>query len=265
MSVAELLLLILIVAIVAFLFTSVKIAREYERGVVFRLGRLLPDLKGPGLFITIPRVDQVEMVSLQTVTVPVPRHEVITADGVTITMDAVMNYQVIDPRRAVVQVQNFRRSTLELAQTTLRSVVGTLTLDELLSRRDKVNQQLKEIIDRETGQWGVRVTALEIKDFELPQEMQRALAVSAEAERERRAKVIAAQGEQEAAGALAAAAKTIAAEPMALQLRYLQTMVEIVSNDSTSTVIVPLPIDLIEPFLRRNQAPPPVIDGTPPA
>ncbi len=249
---AGIVLLVLIGIVLAFLLTSVKIAKEYERGVVFRLGRLLPDEKGPGVFVTIPGIDQLRMINTQTITATVRPQEVITADSVSVRMDAVVYYRVVDARLAVVEVQDYRRATLEFAQTTLRSVVGSKTLQELLSSQTAVNESLQEIIHATTSGWGVDVEAVEIKDLELPKEMQRAIAVSAEAESEARAKVIAAEGEKDASVALTAAAAMMATQPIALQLRYLQSMVEIVANDSASTIIVPVPIDLLEPFLRRK-------------
>lgn len=260
MSSTSVFLLILIGLVIAFLATSVKVADEYERGVVFRLGRMLPEPKGPGLFVLIPGIDRVRMLSLQTVTRDIPAEgqmEVLTSDGVTISMSAVVNYRVVEPRRAIVQVENFRKSTLEYAQTSLRSVVGTEALGDLMTRREAVNAKLRDIVEAETRKWGIEVTSIEIKDLELPQELQRAMAASAEARREADAKVIAAEGENKASQELLKAAQTIAMEPIALQLRYLQTMTEIVANDSASTIIIPVPIDLLEPFLRKRDAVPP--------
>ncbi len=254
---------IVVVAIFAIiLFSSIKIAREYERGVVFRLGRLL-GVKGPGLYLLIPFIDKAVTVDLRTITMNVPPQEVITRDNVTVKVNAVAYFRVIESEKAIVQVENFLVATSQIAQTTLRSVLGTVDLDHLLSEREQINERLQEIIDQQTAPWGVKVSVVEVKDIELPQAMQRALARQAEAERERRAKIIAAEGELQASEKLTQAAQVIAQEPSALQLRYLQTMNEI-SSEKTSTIIIPLPIDLFEPFIKgrdrggapRPQAPP---------
>lgn len=244
--------LVVIAVIAIFLFSAIKIAREYERGVVFRLGRLL-GVKGPGLYLLIPFVDKAVTVDLRTITLNVPPQEVITRDNVTIKVTAVAYFRVIEPEKAIVQVENFLNATSQIAQTTLRSVLGTVDLDHLLSERDQINDRLQVIIDQQTAPWGIKVSVVEVKDVELPQSMQRALARQAEAERERRAKVIAAEGELQASEKLTQAAEVIAREPSALQLRYLQTMNEISSSERTSTVIIPIPIDLFEPFIRRGK------------
>src|SRR5579872_5481956 len=230
------------------LFSSLRIANEYERGVVFRLGRLIP-LKGPGLFFIIPfGVDRLVKIDLRTITLEVPPQEVITNDNVTAKVNAVIYFQVVDARRAVTQVLNYINASSQIAQTTLRAVLGQSTLDELLSERDRINQNLQKIIDEQTEPWGIKVSTVEIKDVELPQTMQRAMAKQAEAEREKRAKIINADGEFQAAQTLANAARVISSEPGALQLRFLQTMVEIGSEKNT-TIILPLPLELIRPLM----------------
>lgn len=238
-----------------FLFLSVKILKEYERAVIFRLGRII-DSKGPGLIILIPIIDTMVRVSLRTVAMDVPPQDVITRDNVSVKVNAVVYFRVMDPTRAVIEVENYLYATSQLAQTTLRSVLGQSELDELLSEREKINLELQEILDRHTDPWGVKVSMVEVKHIDLPSEMQRALARQAEAERERRAKVIAAEGEFQAAGRLSEAAVIIAAEPTALQLRYLQTLVE-VSAEKNSTLIFPIPIDLISAFMKTPAAPAP--------
>jgi regulator of protease activity HflC (stomatin/prohibitin superfamily) len=238
------------VLLILFLGSAVRVAREYERGVIFRLGRLL-GIKGPGLFLLIPIIDKMIRVDLRTITLNVPPQEVITRDNVTVKVTAVAYFRVIDAARAIVQVENFLVATSQIAQTTLRSVLGQADLDQLLAERDQINERLQIIIDQQTEPWGVKVSVVEVKDVELPQTMQRALARQAEAERERRAKIIAAEGELQASEKLQQAATALAREPMSLQLRYLQTMSEIAS-ERTSTLIIPLPIDLIEPFLRKK-------------
>src|SRR5881296_4548654 len=249
---------ILVLALIA-LFSSLRIAAEYERGVVFRLGRLIA-LKGPGLFFIIPfGVDRLVKIDLRTITLEVPPQEVITNDNVTAKVNAVIYFQVVDPRRAVTQVLNFINATSQISQTTLRAVLGQSTLDELLAERDVINQKLQKIIDDETEPWGIKVTRVEIKDVELPSTMQRAMAKQAEAEREKRAKIINADGEFQASQTLANAARVISSEPGALQLRFLQTMVEIGSEKNT-TVILPLPIELFKPLIEFGKA---VVDGSP--
>jgi regulator of protease activity HflC (stomatin/prohibitin superfamily) len=233
-----------------FLFAAVKVAREYERGVIFRLGRLLPEPKGPGLFLLIPIVDRMVKVDLRTITLNVPPQEVITKDNVPVRVNAVAYFRIVEPKNAIVQVENFMVATSQIAQTTLRSVLGQHTLDELLSERDKINAILQSIIDEATSPWGVKVSIVEVKDVEIPAGMQRAMARQAEAERERRAKVIAAEGEFQASQKLADAADVMAKAPMALQLRYLQTLLEIGAANN-STVVFPIPVDMIRPFLER--------------
>jgi regulator of protease activity HflC (stomatin/prohibitin superfamily) len=231
-----------------FLFAAIKVAREYERGVIFRLGRLLDPPKGPGLFILIPIDDKMVKVDLRTVTLNVPPQEVITKDNVPVRVNAVAYFRIIDPEKAIVQVENFMVATSQIAQTTLRSVLGQHSLDELLSERDKINAILQSIIDEATSPWGVKVSIVEVKDVEIPAGMQRAMARQAEAERERRAKVIAAEGEFQASERLKDAAKVLSENPISIQLRYLQTMLEI-SSERSSTLILPLPIDLVRPLL----------------
>jgi regulator of protease activity HflC (stomatin/prohibitin superfamily) len=245
--------LIALAAVLVILFivasASIRIAREYERGVIFRLGRLRSPPKGPGLFLLIPIVDKMVKVDLRTVTLNVPPQEVITKDNVPVRVNAVAYFRIIDPERAIVQVENFMVATSQIAQTTLRSVLGQHQLDELLSERDKINAILQQIIDEATSPWGVKVTIVEVKDVEIPAGMQRAMARQAEAERERRAKVIAAEGEFQASERLKDAAEVLAQNPMSLQLRYLQTMLEM-SSERTSTLILPLPIELIGPLVQ---------------
>src|SRR5262245_16975723 len=244
-------LIVVFVLVVIFLFASVKVAREYERGVVFRLGRLL-GVKGPGLYLLIPFIDKSVRVDLRTITFNVPPQEVITRDNVTVKVNAVAYFRVLDAAKAIVQVENYLVATSQMAQTTLRSVLGQVDLDHLLSEREQINERLQAIIDSQTEPWGVKVTVVEVKDVELPSTMQRAIARQAEAERERRAKVIAADGEFQASEKLSQAAQIIAREPTALQLRYLQTMNEIAS-ERTNTMIIPFPIDLVEPFIEAAQ------------
>lgn len=243
--------IVVIVAIII-LFSAIKVFPEYQRGVIFRLGRLIAP-KGPGLFVIIPIVDRVVRVDLRTITMDVPAQEVITKDNVPVKVNAVVYFRVIDPSRSVVQVQNYIAATSQIAQTTLRSVVGQSDLDHLLTERDKLNTRLQEIIDEQTDPWGVKVSIVEIKDVEIPSGMQRAMARQAEAERERRAKVIAAEGEYQASEKLSEAAKVLSQTPASLQLRYLQTLAEIAA-EKNSTTIFPVPIDLIEPFLRKQLA-----------
>jgi regulator of protease activity HflC (stomatin/prohibitin superfamily) len=232
-----------------FLMAAVKVAREYERGVVFRLGRLLQPPKGPGLFLLIPVIDRMVRVDLRTITLNVPPQEVITKDNVPVRVNAVAYFRIVDPAAAIVQVENFMVATSQIAQTTLRSVLGQHLLDELLSERDKINTILQQIIDEATSPWGVKVSIVEVKDVEIPSGMQRAMARQAEAERERRAKVIAAEGEFQASERLKDAANVMSQNPITLQLRFLQTMLEISSERSTTTFL-PLPIELFRPFLQ---------------
>jgi regulator of protease activity HflC (stomatin/prohibitin superfamily) len=236
------------VLVILFLTAAIKVAREYERGVIFRLGRLLPEPKGPGVFLLIPVVDRMVKVDLRTITLNVPPQEVITKDNVPVRVNAVAYFRIVDPKAAIVQIENFMVATSQIAQTTLRSVLGQHLLDELLSERDKINAILQQIIDDQTAPWGVKVTIVEVKDVEIPAGMQRAMARQAEAERERRAKVIAAEGEFQASERLKDAANVMAEAPVALQLRYLQTLLEIGATNST-TIVFPAPIDLIRPFL----------------
>jgi regulator of protease activity HflC (stomatin/prohibitin superfamily) len=237
----------LVILLVLFLVAALKVLREYERGVVFRLGRCI-GAKGPGLIILIPVIDRMIKVSLRLVAMDVPPQDVITRDNVSVKVNAVVYFRVVDAVKAVVQVEDYLYATSQLAQTTLRSVCGQMELDELLGERDKINSQLQEILDTHTDPWGVKVTTVELKFIDLPQEMQRAMARQAEAERDRRAKIIHAQGEYQAAERLAEAAKIIAVHPQALQLRYLQTLSE-VAAENNSTTLFPLPFDLFRPFL----------------
>jgi regulator of protease activity HflC (stomatin/prohibitin superfamily) len=241
-------LLIAIVLIIMFLSSAIRILNEYERGVIFRLGRCI-GAKGPGLIILIPIVDKMQKVDLRVVTLDVPPQDVITRDNVSVKVNAVVYYRVMDPTKAIIEVANFPFATSQLAQTTLRSVCGQAELDELLSAREKLNLHLQEILDKQTDPWGIKVSNVELKHIDLPQEMQRAMAKQAEAERERRAKVINAEGEFQAATRLAEAAGIIADHPMALQLRYLQTLRE-VASEKNSVTIFPVPIDLFKPFLK---------------
>jgi regulator of protease activity HflC (stomatin/prohibitin superfamily) len=231
--------------------TGVRVLREYERGVVFRLGRLI-DTKGPGLILLIPMVDRMVKVDLRTVTLNIPPQEVITRDNVPSSVNAVAYFRVVDSNRAIVEVENFLLATSQIAQTALRSVLGKAELDQLLSERERLNEELQKIIDESTEPWGVKVTAVEIKDVEIPEQMQRAMARQAEAERERRAKIINSEGEYQAAQKLTDAADIISTNPASLQLRYLQTLLEIGGNQNT-TVVFPLPMDIIEPFLRGGE------------
>jgi len=239
------------ILLVIVLPSAVRVLREYERGVVFRLGKLLR-AKGPGIVFLIPIVDRMVRMDLRVVTIDVPKQEVMTRDNVPVAVDAVVYFRVVDPEAAVVKVENFLRATSLIAQTTLRSVVGQAELDDLLAHREKINQTLQEIIDRQTDPWGIKVTAVEVKDVALPDNMKRAMAKQAESERERRAKVINAEGEYQAAEKLVQAAQMISAQPIALQLRFLQTMREISSEHNTTTFL-PVPIDLFSPFLKKSQ------------
>jgi regulator of protease activity HflC (stomatin/prohibitin superfamily) len=241
----------IIVLVIIFLFMAIKVLNEYERAVIFRLGRVI-DHKGPGIIILIPIIDRMVRVGLRTVAFDVPPQDVITRDNVSVKVSAVIYFRVIEPTKAVIDVENYLYATSQLAQTTLRSVCGQSELDELLAQRDKINLQIQEILDSHTEPWGVKVSMVEVKQIDLPLEMQRAIARQAEAERERRAKVINAEGEYQAATRLAEAAVIIAKEPTALQLRFLQTLVE-VSAEKNSTILFPIPIDLLEPFMRKNK------------
>ena len=244
--------LALLIIVILFLYSAIKILNEYERGVIFRLGRVI-GAKGPGLILLIPVIDKMVRVDLRVVAMEVPAQDVITRDNVTIKVSAVLYFRVIDPNRAIVGVEKYLYATSQLSQTTLRSVCGQAELDELLSEREKINAHLQEILDKDTEPWGVKVAKVEIKNIDLPQEMQRAIAKQAEAERERRAKVIGAEGEFQAAQKLSDAAKIIGENPIALQLRYLQTLGE-VATEKPSTTIFPVPIDLLTPFMQISKA-----------
>ena len=241
--------IVLVVFALVVLPQSLRILREYERGVIFRLGKL-QGAKGPGLILLIPVVDRMVRMDLRVVTIDVPKQEIMTRDNVPATVDAVVYFRVVDPNAAVVKVENFGKATSLIAQTTLRSVLGQSPLDDLLSQRDIINQKLQEIIDKQTEPWGIKVTSVEVKEVALPESMKRAMAKQAEAERERRAKVVNAEGEFQAAEKMVQAAAMIAKEPIALQLRYLQTMREMASEHNTTTFL-PLPIDLFSAFLKK--------------
>ena len=240
----------IVVAVLAILFMSVKVVSEYERGVIFRLGRLIGG-KGPGLFFLIPFIDRMVKVDLRVITMDVPSQEVITKDNVTVRVNAVIYFRVVDPEASVVKVLDHIRATSQISQTTLRNVLGQSELDELLAEREKLNQTLQSIIDEHTDPWGVKVSTVEIKEVELPETMRRSMAAQAEAERERRAKIIHAEGEFQASQKLADAATIIAKEPVTLQLRYLQTLTEIAS-EKNSTLVFPLPIDMISMFMKKE-------------
>jgi regulator of protease activity HflC (stomatin/prohibitin superfamily) len=241
---------VVLFVIVLLVMSAIKIVPEYERGVVFRLGRLV-GARGPGLFLLIPMIERMVRVDTRVITLDVPSQEVITLDNVTIKVNAVLYFMVVNPDWAIVRVVDYIRATLQISQTTLRSAVGQVVLDDLLAQRDQVNARLQQIIDEQTEPWGVKVTIVEIKDVELPQSMQRAMAKQAEAEREKRAKIIHAQGEFDASKMLAQAADVIAREPVTLQLRYLQTLTEI-AVEKNSTIIFPLPIDIMKVFMERS-------------
>lgn len=240
-----------ILVVVIILSKAIRIVREYERGVIFRLGRLI-GAKGPGLFFLIPIVDKMIKIDLRTLTMDVPAQEVITKDNVTVKVNAVVYFRVMNPNDAVTKVENYLVATSQIAQTTLRSVLGQVELDELLAEREKISQNLQKIIDQLTDPWGIKVSVVEIKDVELPEQMKRAMAKQAEAERERRAKVIAAEGEFQASDKLSKAAMVISKDPTALQLRFLQTLVE-VGAENNSTILFPVPIDVLEPFVKSAQ------------
>ena len=250
MTAVVVIVVVVAILLVLFLFAAVKVAREYERGVVFRLGRLLDPPKGPGLFLLIPIVDRMVKVDLRTITLNIPPQEVITKDNVPARVNAVAYFRIVDPKAAIVQIENFMLATSQIAQTTLRSVLGQHLLDELLSERDKINAILQTIIDAQTAPWGIKVSIVEVSDIEIPENMQRAMARQAEAERERRAKVINAEGEYQASERLRDAAAVMAEQPIAIQLRYLQTLLEIGATNS-STIVFPAPIDLIRPLIER--------------
>jgi regulator of protease activity HflC (stomatin/prohibitin superfamily) len=242
---------VLIVAIIILILWAIKIVTEYERGVIFRFGKYV-GVRGPGLIIVIPMIEQMRRMDLRTITLDVPSQEVITRDNVTIRVNAVVYFRVLHPDKAVIQVKNFVTATSQIAQTTLRSVLGEHELDELLAQREKINQNLQTIIDNQTDPWGIKVSVVEVKDVELPEGMKRAMARQAEAERERRGKIIAAEGEFQAAERLAQAADIISRNPAALQLRYLQTLVEIAA-EKNSTTLFPIPIDLFKFFSDKNK------------
>jgi regulator of protease activity HflC (stomatin/prohibitin superfamily) len=245
--------IVIVLFVLIILVNAIRILREYERGVIFRLGRLIGNggVKGPGLILLIPVIDKMVKVSLRTVVLDVPPQDVITQDNVSIKVNAVVYFRVVEPQKAIVQVENFLAATSQISQTTLRSVLGQSELDDILSQRDKINHKLQQIIDTNTEPWGVKVTNVEVKQIDLPQEMQRAMAKQAEAERERRSKVIAAEGEFQASQRLSDAAKILADQPSALTLRYLQTLREI-ATENNSTTIFPVPIDLLKPFLNQD-------------
>src|SRR5436189_747204 len=245
---------VIIFFVILILSNCIRILREYERGVIFRLGRLAGNggVKGPGLIFLIPVIDKMVKVSLRTVVLDVPPQDIITQDNVSIKVNAVVYFRVIQPQKAIVEVENFLIATSQLSQTTLRSVLGQSELDDLLSQREKINQKLQQIIDAHTEPWGIKVSNVEVKQIDLPQEMQRAMAKQAEAERERRSKVIAAEGEFQASQRLSDAAKILSDQPSALTLRYLQTLREI-ATENNSTTIFPVPVDLLKPFLKSSE------------
>ncbi len=243
-------LIVIAILVVIFLATSVKMVPEYERAVIFRLGRAI-GAKGPGLFILVPIIDRMQRVDLRTVTFDVPTQDIITKDNVSVSVDAVVYFRVVDPVRAIVDVENYQYATSQIAQTTLRSVCGSVELDELLSEREKLNLKLQELIDKQTDPWGVKVVAVELKRVDLPEELRRAMARQAEAERERRAKIITAEAEYQAAQKLADAAQILASQPLALQLRYLETIQNVVSKPG-NTVLIPLPIEMLSYFAKNG-------------
>jgi regulator of protease activity HflC (stomatin/prohibitin superfamily) len=243
---------IIVVFILFLLFNWIKVLREYERGVIFRLGRVLGKPKGPGLILVLYPIDKMERISLRTIVLDVPPQDIITRDNVSVKVNAVVYYRVMDPKRAVIEVKDYQYATSQLSQTTLRSVLGQVDLDELLSARDKLNQKLQSIIDEHTDPWGIKVSMVEIKHVDLPQEMQRAMAKQAEAERERRAKIIHADGEFQASEKLLQAAVKMAESPTTIQLRYLQTLMEI-GAENNSTIIFPFPIDMLRAFISKEK------------
>jgi regulator of protease activity HflC (stomatin/prohibitin superfamily) len=242
--------IVFVAFIILFLLSGIKILNEYERGVVFRLGRII-EPKGPGVRFIIPGIDKMLKIGLRLITLDVPPQDVITKDNVSVKVNAVVYFRVVDPVKAVIQVENYLYATSQLAQTTLRSILGQVELDDLLSERDKLNIRIQEVLDKHTDPWGIKVSLVEIKFVDLPQEMQRAMARQAEAERERRAKVINAEGEFQAAAKLAEASNILSQNPMSLQLRFLQTLVE-VSSERNSTIVFPIPIDLLRPFMGKT-------------
>lgn len=239
-----------LVIVIILIISGIKILKEYERAVVFRLGRMV-GVRGPGIVYIIPGIEKMVKMDLRTVTMDIPPQDVITRDNVSVKVNAVLYFRVLEPSRAVIEVENYLFATSQLAQVTLRSVCGQAELDELLAERDRINSRIQEILDQQTDPWGIKVVLVELKHIDLPQEMQRAMAKQAEAERERRAKVIHADGEFQASQKLADAAEVIGKQPMALQLRFLQSLVE-VASEKNSTTIFPVPIDLLTPFLKRN-------------
>lgn len=243
--------LVFVVVIVMWLLSCIKILREYERAVIFRLGRVLPQPKGPGIIFILVPFDRSERVSLRTITLDVPPQDIITKDNVSVKVNAVVYYRVMDPNKAITEIEDYNFATSQISQTTLRSVVGQVPLDDLLSNREKINASLQEIIDKQTDPWGIKVSIVEIKHVDLPQEMQRAMARQAEAERERRAKVISAEGEYQAAEKLKQAAETISDQPMAMQMRYLQTLADI-SSERSSIVVLPLPLEILKAFAGKK-------------
>ena len=244
---------LIVAAILAFyLFSSIKVLNEYERGVIFRLGKLLPQPKGPGVVLVFAPIDRMVRVSLRTIVMDVPPQDVITRDNVSVKVNAVVYFRVMDPRRAIVEVESYHYATSQLAQTTLRSVLGQVELDDLLSQREKLNQDLQQILDQHTDPWGIKVSAVEVKHVDLPPDMQRAMARQAEAEREKRAKIIHADGELQASEKLSQAASIIATEPVTITLRYLQTLTEIAA-EKNSTIIFPLPIELMNVLVSRGK------------
>ena len=240
---------VIIVLVILIFLSAIKVLPEYERAVVFRLGRF-HGIKGPGLFLIIPIVDRIVRVSLRTVVMDVPPQDVITRDNVSVKVNAVVYFRVVDPQKAIIEVEDYLYATSQIAQTTLRSILGEAELDELLAQREKINQRLQQIIDEHTDPWGIKVSAVEVKHVDLPEEMRRAMARQAEAERERRAKVISAEGEYQAAKKLYEAAKIISEQPVAVQLRFLQTLAEVAAEKATTTIL-PIPIDLLSPFIKK--------------
>ncbi|PIQ89164.1 MAG: hypothetical protein COV72_04570 [Candidatus Omnitrophica bacterium CG11_big_fil_rev_8_21_14_0_20_42_13] len=243
--------MMILVFFVFYLINSVKILREYERAVIFRMGRVLAQPKGPGIILVFAPIDVARRIDMRTITLDVPPQDIITRDNVSVKVNAVVYYRVVDPSKAVIEVVDYNFATSQMSQTTLRSVVGQADLDDLLSQREKLNAQLQEIIDKQTDPWGIKVSNVEVKHVDLPQEMQRAMAKQAEAERERRAKIIAAEGEFQAAEKLTQAANTMSKEPIALQMRYLQTLAEI-STENNSTIIFPLPLEILKAFTEKK-------------
>ncbi len=244
--------IIIVALVILYLLSAIKILREYERGVIFRLGRVLSKPKGPGLIFVFLPIDRMVRVSLRIVVMDIPPQDVITKDNVTVKVNAVVYFRAMEPQKAVLEVQDFLYATSQLAQTTLRSILGEVELDDLLSEREKLNLRLQEIIDKRTDPWGIKVTLVEMKHVDLPENMQRAIAKQAEAERERRAKIIHAEGEAQAAGNLTKAAEILSTNPQALQLRFLGTLSEI-ATEKNSTIIFPLPLDLLKPFMYKKE------------